>query len=94
MKLHLISVSVQQIYTAYSNQLNTACRSSDTTAEIEFFVVHDKEFEQRSHQPFENPEQVFRSSRKLSKTRSLDYLNSPEFNLISDLGDQFEEEET
>ncbi|GKA99049.1 hypothetical protein Tco_0826986, partial [Tanacetum coccineum] len=39
-------------------------------------------------QPFENPEQVFRSSRKLSKTRSLDYLNSPEFNLIYDPEDQ------
>nr|GEY49382.1 hypothetical protein [Tanacetum cinerariifolium] len=44
--------------------------------------------------PFNNPEQVFRSSMKLSKTRSLDYLNSPEFNLISDLDDQFKEEET
>ncbi|GJT85318.1 hypothetical protein Tco_1067035 [Tanacetum coccineum] len=43
---------------------------------------------------FKNPEQVFRSSRKLSKIRNLDYLNSPEFNLISDLEDQFEEEET
>ncbi|GJV76832.1 hypothetical protein Tco_1508416 [Tanacetum coccineum] len=45
-------------------------------------------------QTFENPEQAFRSSRKLSKTRSLDYLSSPEFNLISDLEDQFEKEET
>ncbi|GKD13531.1 hypothetical protein Tco_1197938 [Tanacetum coccineum] len=31
---------------------------------------------------------------KLSKTRSLDYLSSPEFNFISDLEDQFEKEET
>ncbi|GJR44560.1 hypothetical protein Tco_1312663 [Tanacetum coccineum] len=45
-------------------------------------------------QPFENPERVFRSSRKLSKTRSLDYLSSSEFNFISDLKDQFEKEET
>ncbi|GKD38354.1 hypothetical protein Tco_1258561 [Tanacetum coccineum] len=45
-------------------------------------------------QPFKNPERVFRSSRKLSKTQSLNYLSSPEFNLISDLEDQFEEEET
>ncbi|GKA01866.1 hypothetical protein Tco_0674531 [Tanacetum coccineum] len=43
--------------------------------------------------PFENTEQVLRSSRKLSKTRSLDYLNSLEFNLISNLKYQFEEEE-
>ncbi|GJW78469.1 hypothetical protein Tco_0140151, partial [Tanacetum coccineum] len=45
-------------------------------------------------QPFKNPEKAFRSSRKLSKTRSLDYLSSSEFNFISDLEDQFEEEET
>ncbi|GKB13713.1 hypothetical protein Tco_0847636, partial [Tanacetum coccineum] len=44
--------------------------------------------------PLENPERVFRSSRKLNKTRSLDYLNSPEFNFISNLEDQFEEKET
>ncbi|GKB42984.1 hypothetical protein Tco_0887926 [Tanacetum coccineum] len=31
---------------------------------------------------------------KLSKTRSLDYLSSPEFNFIFDLEDQFEEDET
>ncbi|GJS87200.1 retrovirus-related pol polyprotein from transposon TNT 1-94 [Tanacetum coccineum] len=45
-------------------------------------------------QPFEEPKRVFRSSRKLSKTRSLDYLSSPEFNLFFDPGDQFKEEET
>ncbi|GKC09447.1 zinc finger, CCHC-type containing protein [Tanacetum coccineum] len=45
-------------------------------------------------QPFKNHELVFRSSRKLSKTRSLDYSSSPEFNFISDLEDQFKEEET
>ncbi|GJX61717.1 hypothetical protein Tco_0294617 [Tanacetum coccineum] len=43
-------------------------------------------------QPFENPERVFRL-RKLSRTRSLDYLSSPEFNFISNLKDQFEKEE-
>ncbi|GJV76267.1 hypothetical protein Tco_1507851 [Tanacetum coccineum] len=43
--------------------------------------------------PFENPKRVFQSSRKLSKTQSLNYLNSLEFNLIFDLEDQFEEEE-
>nr|GEV26761.1 ribonuclease H-like domain, reverse transcriptase, RNA-dependent DNA polymerase [Tanacetum cinerariifolium] len=45
-------------------------------------------------QPFENPKRVFQSSRKLFKTQSLDYLSSPEFSLISDLEDQFKEEET
>ncbi|GJT01636.1 putative reverse transcriptase domain-containing protein [Tanacetum coccineum] len=44
-------------------------------------------------QPFENPEQVLRSSRKLFKTRSLANLSSLEFNLINPK-DQFEEEET
>ncbi|GJU89628.1 hypothetical protein Tco_1302051 [Tanacetum coccineum] len=45
-------------------------------------------------QPFENPERVFRSLRRLSKTRSLKYLSSSEFNFISDLEDQFKKEET
>ncbi|GKB45457.1 hypothetical protein Tco_0896210 [Tanacetum coccineum] len=45
-------------------------------------------------QPFKNLEHVFRLSRKLSKTQSLDYLSSSEFNLISHPEDQFEEEET
>ncbi|GJU66196.1 hypothetical protein Tco_1252455 [Tanacetum coccineum] len=34
--------------------------------------------------PYNEPEQVFQSSRKLSRTRSLDYLSSPEFDLFSD----------
>ncbi|GJS87808.1 hypothetical protein Tco_0770444 [Tanacetum coccineum] len=45
-------------------------------------------------QPFKKPEKAFRSSRKLSKTRSPDYLCSLEFNLISYLEDKFEEEKT
>ncbi|GJS47490.1 hypothetical protein Tco_0597611 [Tanacetum coccineum] len=32
--------------------------------------------------PYKEPERVFRSSRKLSRTRSLDYLSLPEFNLF------------
>ncbi|GKD53685.1 hypothetical protein Tco_1287072, partial [Tanacetum coccineum] len=44
--------------------------------------------------PYENPEQKFRSLRKLSRTRSLDRLDSPKSNLFSDYVDQFEEEET
>ncbi|GKD30940.1 hypothetical protein Tco_1241718 [Tanacetum coccineum] len=43
---------------------------------------------------YENPEQKFRSSRKLIRTRSLDRLDSPESNLFSNYVDQFEEEET
>ncbi|GJR91497.1 hypothetical protein Tco_0215508 [Tanacetum coccineum] len=41
---------------------------------------------------FEEPEQVFHSTRKLFKTSSLDYSSSLEFNLFSDLEDQIEEE--
>ncbi|GKC59381.1 hypothetical protein Tco_1086979 [Tanacetum coccineum] len=41
--------------------------------------------------PFKEPEQEFRSSRKLLKTLSLDESRSPEFNLFSDLEEYFEE---
>ncbi|GKB78413.1 retrovirus-related pol polyprotein from transposon TNT 1-94 [Tanacetum coccineum] len=63
---------------------------------IEYGVVNDKESRSSNKdlvQPFENPEQVLRSSRKLFKTRSLANLSSLEFNLINPK-DQFEEEET
>ncbi|GKB01922.1 putative reverse transcriptase domain-containing protein [Tanacetum coccineum] len=42
--------------------------------------------------PFKEPEQEFRSSRKLLKTQSLDESRSPEFNLFSDLEEYSEEE--
>ncbi|GJX58663.1 hypothetical protein Tco_0290053 [Tanacetum coccineum] len=57
------------IRTAYSNPLNMAYRSSDTTCMT-------RSSNKDLIQPFENPERVFRSSRKLSKTHSIDYLNS------------------
>ncbi|GJV41910.1 hypothetical protein Tco_1420350 [Tanacetum coccineum] len=44
--------------------------------------------------PYENPKQKFRSSRKLSRIRSIDRLDSSESNLFSDYVDQLEEEET
>nr|GEV86993.1 hypothetical protein [Tanacetum cinerariifolium] len=44
--------------------------------------------------PFKEPERKFRSSRKVTWTRSLDYLSSPGLNLFSNSEDQFEEEET
>ncbi|GJT79769.1 hypothetical protein Tco_1054111 [Tanacetum coccineum] len=44
--------------------------------------------------PFEGPERVFHSTRKLFKTTSLDYLSLPEFNLFFDLEDQIEEKVT
>ncbi|GJY80197.1 putative reverse transcriptase domain-containing protein [Tanacetum coccineum] len=42
--------------------------------------------------PFKEPEQEFRSYRKLLKTLSLDELRSPEFNLFFDLEEYSEEE--
>ncbi|GKC25941.1 hypothetical protein Tco_1028091 [Tanacetum coccineum] len=44
--------------------------------------------------PYEEPERVLHSTRKLFKTTSLDYSSSPEFDLFSDLEDQCEEEVT
>ncbi|GJT07185.1 gag-pol polyprotein [Tanacetum coccineum] len=78
----------------FSEQVGLAGDMGSTNDVLIPLVVHDKEFKQNLVQPFKNPERVFRSSRKLSKTRSLDYLSSSEFNLISDPKDQFEEEET
>ncbi|GJT98819.1 hypothetical protein Tco_1094337 [Tanacetum coccineum] len=42
--------------------------------------------------PFKDPEQEFRSSRKLFKTLSLDESRSPKFDLFSDLEENYEEE--
>ncbi|GKD15184.1 hypothetical protein Tco_1199591, partial [Tanacetum coccineum] len=44
--------------------------------------------------PYEEPERVLHSTRKLFKTTSLDYSSLPEFDLFSDQEDQFEEEIT
>ncbi|GJV32152.1 hypothetical protein Tco_1392552 [Tanacetum coccineum] len=44
--------------------------------------------------PFEEPEQVLHSTRKLFKTLSLDYSSSLEFNLFSNPKDRHEEEVT
>ncbi|GKE14201.1 hypothetical protein Tco_1421778, partial [Tanacetum coccineum] len=43
-------------------------------------------------QPLDNPEQLFRSSRKLTRTLSVDYLNLSDFN--TSLEEKFKEEET
>ncbi|GKG36949.1 hypothetical protein Tco_0447122 [Tanacetum coccineum] len=45
-------------------------------------------------QPFKEPERVFRSSRKLTKTTSLDSLSLLELNFIVESENQFEEEVT
>ncbi|GKB75807.1 hypothetical protein Tco_0942702 [Tanacetum coccineum] len=43
-------------------------------------------------QPLDNPEQLFRSSRKLTRTLSVDYLNLSQFS--TSLEEKFKEEET
>ncbi|GKG00677.1 hypothetical protein Tco_0302367, partial [Tanacetum coccineum] len=42
-------------------------------------------------EPYEDPERVLGSIRKLFKTRSLDYSSSPEFDLFSNHDKQFKE---
>ncbi|GJV20813.1 hypothetical protein Tco_1369833 [Tanacetum coccineum] len=79
------------------SQLNTAYRLSDIAADsnLSYLIFcMTRSLNKDLVQPFENPELVFRSSRKLSKTLSLDYLSSLKFNLISDPEDLFKEEET
>ncbi|GKD93781.1 hypothetical protein Tco_1373618, partial [Tanacetum coccineum] len=80
--------SFKKINTAYSDLLNMAYRSSDTVTEQCMTRSSTKEL----FTPFKEPEQEFRSSRKLLKTLSLDESRSPEFNLFSDLEEYSEEE--
>ncbi|GJY07969.1 hypothetical protein Tco_0375023 [Tanacetum coccineum] len=70
--------------TAYPLQLNTAYRSSDTC------MARSSTKELLT--PFKEPEQEFRSSRKLFKTLSLDESRLPEYNLFFDLEENSEEE--
>ncbi|GJT75724.1 hypothetical protein Tco_1042449 [Tanacetum coccineum] len=89
------SVFIQQIDTAYSDQLNTAYRPSDTVAEanlshLTFCMTRSSTNELLT--PFKEPEQEFQSSRKLFETLSLDESRSPEYNLFSDLEENSEEE--
>ncbi|GJS64872.1 reverse transcriptase domain-containing protein, partial [Tanacetum coccineum] len=71
-------------HTAYSDQLNTAYRSFDTCM--------TRSLTKELLTPFKEPEREFRSSMKLFKTLSLDESRSPEYNLFSDLEENFEKE--
>ncbi|GKE49849.1 hypothetical protein Tco_1481107 [Tanacetum coccineum] len=53
-----------------------------------------KSFSKNLITTYVNHEQKFRSSKKLSRTQSLDRLDSPKSNLFFDYVDQFKEEET
>ncbi|GJV24241.1 hypothetical protein Tco_1376936 [Tanacetum coccineum] len=74
---------IQQTYTVYLHQLNTAYLSSNTC------MTRSSTKELLS--PFENPEQNFRSKRRLFDTPSLIESNSPEFDHIFDIKEQSEE---
>ncbi|GKC01880.1 hypothetical protein Tco_0993490 [Tanacetum coccineum] len=75
---------IQQTYTAYSNQLNRAYLSSNTC------MTRSSTKELLS--PFKNPEQKFRSKRRLFDTPSLVESNSPEFDHNFDIEEQSKEE--
>ncbi|GJU28365.1 hypothetical protein Tco_1166986 [Tanacetum coccineum] len=75
---------IQQTYTAYSDQLNTAYLSSNTC------MTRSSTKELLS--PFENPKQKFCSKRRLFDTLSLVESNSPEFDHNFDILEQSEEE--
>ncbi|GJT61925.1 hypothetical protein Tco_1005458, partial [Tanacetum coccineum] len=97
------AVSAFPINTVYSylkdqydvfSQLNMAYRSSDIAADRIFSECMTGSSTKELVTPYKEPERVFRLSRKLSRTRSLDYLSSLEFNLFFDPEDQFKEEQT
>ncbi|GJZ51236.1 MAK10-like protein [Tanacetum coccineum] len=75
---------IKQTYTAYSNQLNMAYLSSGTC------MTRSSTKELLS--PFENPEQKFRSKRRLFDTPSLVESNSSEFDHNFDIEEQSKEE--
>ncbi|GJX73462.1 retrovirus-related pol polyprotein from transposon TNT 1-94 [Tanacetum coccineum] len=87
-----------QTNTAYSysndqygifSQLNMPYQSSETTSDLCMTMSSKKELVQ----PYEEPERVLRSIRRLFRTRNLDYSSSPEFDL-SDHENHFEAEIT
>ncbi|GKC26929.1 hypothetical protein Tco_1034223 [Tanacetum coccineum] len=92
----MVELSIRRIH-----QLNTTYQPftpniaySIQTVNTAYSVVHDKEFEQRSHPTFDEPERDFHLNLKLFKTSSLDYSNSLEFDLFSEYEEQSEEEVT
>ncbi|GJS43765.1 hypothetical protein Tco_0568808 [Tanacetum coccineum] len=74
---------IQQTYTAYSNDLNTAYLSSDTC------MTRSSTKELLS--PFENSKQKFRSKKRLFDTPSLVESNSQNFDRNFDIEEQSEE---
>ncbi|GJU83879.1 hypothetical protein Tco_1291425 [Tanacetum coccineum] len=76
--------AIQQTHTAYSAQWNTAYLSSDTCM--------TRSSTKELLTPFENPERVLRSRRKIFDTPSFVESNSPEFDQLSKIEEHIEEE--
>ncbi|GJW26572.1 hypothetical protein Tco_0040383 [Tanacetum coccineum] len=77
---------------AYSNQLNTAYRLTDITAEVDSSKCMTRSSTKELLTPFKDPERKFCSSTKLFKRLSLDESRSPVFDLFSDLEENSKEE--
>ncbi|GJY05725.1 hypothetical protein Tco_0371665 [Tanacetum coccineum] len=77
-------IDIQQTYTVYSNDLNTAYLLSDTC------MTRSSTKELLS--PFENSKQKFCSKKRLFDTPSLVELNSSEFDHNFDIEEQSKEE--
>ncbi|GJY21645.1 hypothetical protein Tco_0394211 [Tanacetum coccineum] len=60
--------------------------------EDEHVVVHDQEFEQNARYTVRRTKLSITFNKEALKTISLDYSSLPEFDLFSDLKDQYEEE--
>ncbi|GJZ98918.1 retrovirus-related pol polyprotein from transposon TNT 1-94 [Tanacetum coccineum] len=75
---------IQQIHTAYSNQLNTAYRSPDTCM--------TRSYTKELFTPLDNPKRVFRSKRMLFETPGLVESSSPKFDFFSNIEERLEEE--
>ncbi|GKG00753.1 hypothetical protein Tco_0302443 [Tanacetum coccineum] len=75
----------QQTHTVYFGQYNTAYWSSDTCMTLSSTM--------ELLSPFENPERILRSRRKLFETPSLAESSSPEIDQISEIKEHIEEEE-
>ncbi|GJX87824.1 putative ribonuclease H-like domain-containing protein [Tanacetum coccineum] len=82
LKKHKVSIA--------STSVSTGSRVSTVSSKLCMTRSSTKEL----FTPFKDPEQEFRSTRKLFKTPSLDDSSSPEFDLFSDLEDQSKEEVT
>ncbi|GJY98509.1 hypothetical protein Tco_0515419 [Tanacetum coccineum] len=72
---------------AYSNQLNTTYRLSDTVADSILSKCMTRSSYKDLVQPFENPEHILQSTRKLNRTTRLDSSSFLYLDVTADLKD-------